>query len=149
MTIKFPILLSAFLLMYSQILSAQAEKVIYQYLMINDSVSIIKFQLTDNIEVIPWHHENKLMIEANAQLDGGSLDLLKIVIKEGRYNIIFENNFPYTTLKYISDSRPLLKNRDKLCIETVKLKIYIPDVFEMKNPTEYMRIVEPLASVKK
>ena len=89
------------------------------------------------------------MIEANAQLDGGSLDLLKIVIKEGRYNIIFENNFPYTTLRYVVETRPLLKNRDKLCIETVKLKIYIPDIFELKNPTEYTRIVEPLASVKK
>ncbi len=148
MAIKFPILLGAFLLMHCQTLSAQAEKVIYQYLMVNDSVSTIKLQLTDNIEVIPWHHENKLMIEATTQLDGGSLDLLKIVIKEGRYNIIFENNFPYTTLRYVLDMRPLLKNRDKLCIETVKLKIYIPDIFEMKNPTEYTRIVEPLASVK-
>lgn len=149
MAIKFPILLGAFLLMHCQTLSAQAEKVIYQYLMINDSVTTIKLQLTDNIEVVPWHHENKLMIEATTQLDGGSLDLLKIVIKEGRYNIIFENNFPYTTLRYVVETRPLLKNRDKLCIETVKLKIYIPDIFEMKNPTEYTRIVEPLASVKK
>ena len=149
MTTKSHILLGAFLLMYCQSLSAQAEKVIYQYLMVNDSVSTIKIQLADNIEVIPWHHENKLMIEANAQLYGGSLDLLKIVIREGRYNIIFEDNFPSTTLRYITDSRPLLKNRDKLCIETVKLRIYIPDIFEMKSPTEYTRIVEPLASVKK
>ena len=148
MTTKSHILLAALLFMFSQSLSAQAEKVIYQYLMVNDSVSTIKIQMTDNIEVIPWHHENKLMIEANTQLDGGSLDLLKVVIREGRYNIIFENNFPYTTLRYILDVRPLLKNRDKLCIETVKLKIYIPDIFEMKSPTEYTRIAEPLASVK-
>ncbi len=149
MTIKFPILLGAFLLLHCQPLSAQAEKVIYQYLLVNDSVSTIKLQLMDSIEVIPWHHENKVMIEANTQLEGGSLDLLKIVIREGRYNIIFENNFPYTTLHYVLESRPLLKNRDKLCIETVKLKIYIPDIFEMKSPNEYTRIVEPLASVKK
>ena len=140
--------MAALLFMYCQSLSAQAEKVIYQYLMINDSVTTIKIQMTDNIEVIPWHHENKLMIEANTQLDGGSLDLLKIVIREGRYNIIFENNFPYTILRYVLDARPLLKNRNKLCIETVKLKIYIPDIFEMKSPNEYTRILEPLASVK-
>ena len=149
MTTKSHILLAALLFMFSQSLSAQAEKVIYQYLMVNDSVSTIKIQMTDNIEVIPWHHENKLMIEASAQLFGGSLDLLKIVIREGRYNIIFDNNFPYTTLRYVNQSRPLLKNRDVLCVETVKLKIYIPDVFEMKSPNEYTRIVETLVSVKK
>ena len=149
MTTKSHILLAALLFMFSQPLSAQAEKVIYQYLMVNDSVSTIKIQMTDNIEVIPWHHENKLMIEASAQLFGGSLDLLKIVIREGRYNIIFDNNFPYTTLRYVNQSRPLLKNRDVLCVETVKLKIYIPDVFEMKSPNEYTRIVETLVSVKK
>lgn len=148
MTYKFPLFFTIALLLQCQYLNAQAERVIYQYLMVNDSATTIRLQLNDEVEVIPWHHENKVMVEINTVMQGASLDLLKIVIREGRYNIIFENNLPRTTLRYKLDVRPLLKNKDKICNETVKMKIYIPDIFEMINKNEYSRVTEPLASTK-
>ncbi len=142
MKLKLQILISAFFLMHTSPLFSQVEKVIYQYLKIEDSVTNIKLQLSDEFEIFFWHHENQILVESHALLEGGSMDLLAILIREGRYKIILNNKYPDTGLKCLVEKRPLIKNKGNLCQETVKIKIFIPDIFENRSQTEFQRIIE-------
>ena len=142
MKLKLPALICALFLMHSSPLFAQVEKVIYQYLKIEDSVTNIQLQLTDEFEIFFWHHENQILIESHARLDGGSMDLLAILIREGRYKIYLDNKYPRSGLRSVVENRPFIKNKGNLCQETVKMKIFIPDIFENRTPTNFQRIIE-------
>ena len=132
-------------LFYSTHSTAQVERVIYQYLYINDSANVLHFRLNDSFEVIPWQHENKIMIETSTRLDNGNMDLLGIIIREGRYNYTFDTEVPaISTLKQVQQARPLLKNKGLICKETVKLRIYIPSIFEKTSQFDYSRPSEAL-----
>ena len=148
MKLNLPILICAFFLMHTSTLFSQVEKVIYQYLKIEDSVTHIQFQLTDEYEIFFWHHENQILIESHARLDGGSMDLLAILIREGRYKIYLDNKYPHSGLKSMVEKRPLIKNKGKLCQETVKMKIFVPDIFENRSTTEFQRIIEATTVAK-
>jgi hypothetical protein len=145
MRITFTLLAFCASLLYSTHSTAQVERVIYQYLYISDSTNLLHFRLNDSFEVISWQHENKIMIETSARLDNGSMDLLAIMIRDGRYNYTFNNDVPaVSTLKHVDEARPLLKNKGLMCKETVKLKIYIPSIFEKTSEFDYSRPSEAL-----
>jgi hypothetical protein len=149
MKLKLPTLICALFLLHSSPLLSQVEKVIYQYLKIEDSVTNIRLQLTDEFEIFFWHHENQILVESHARLDGGNMDLLAILIREGRYKIYLDNKFPHTGMKSVIEKRPLIKNKGILCQETVKMKIFIPDIFENRSPTDFQRIIEAPIVAKK
>jgi hypothetical protein len=145
MKLTFTLLALCAFLLYSTQSTAQVERVIYQYLYINDSANVLHFRLNDSYEIIPWQHENKIMIETSARLDNGNMDLLAIMIREGRYNYAFDNDVPaISTLKQVQEARPFLKNKGLMCKETVKIKIYIPSIFEKKSDYDYSRPTEAL-----
>ncbi len=149
MKFKSPILVGAILLLHSSLLLAQVEKVVYQYLHFNDSTQNLHLQLTDEYEIIPWHHESQILVESHATLDGGSMDLLAVLIKEGRYQVKFEQSNGNSSLKPVSTNRVLIKNKGQLCQETVKMKIFIPDVYVKVGDSHYSKNSETILASKK
>lgn len=145
----FTMLVFSIALCYTTSSQAQVERVMYQYLFVKDSSNTLQFNIKDNFQIIPWHHENKVMIEANITLENGNMDLLGTLIREGRYNTFFDDKHVGSSiLKYVQDTRLLLKNKGVMCNEIVKLKIYIPDIFEKVSETQYARISDSVLASK-
>lgn len=117
-------------------LTAQVEKVYYQSMIVSDSTMQLEFDIDDPHEVIPWNHEGRVMIEVTTRLDGANMDILGYIIKQGRYAVALDENYPVTTMRYVNNTRPAIKNRGELCQETVHMKIYIPIGFTTRKPVE-------------
>jgi hypothetical protein len=124
--------------------NAQVEQVIFQSFEVNDTTLNIEFDLADTHEIVPWFHDSKVMVETKISLTGTGLSTLALLIKEGRYNLAFDDKHPVTTLRYITPNRSIMKNgRGEICGETVKFKIYVPQGFIAKKPK-----VEPVLEAK-
>lgn len=137
MKLKFTLFYPVFLLLSTYSLSAQVERVVYQSLLVSDSTMQIEFDISDTYEVIPWHHESKVMVEVTTKLDGCGTEVVGILIREGRYNVVLNNLYPITTMRYVSPYRSLIKNgRGESCQESVTVRIYIPEGFIVKKTTE-------------
>lgn len=149
MNFKSPLSVGAILLLHSVSLFSQVEKVVYQYLNFSDSTQNIQLQLTDEYEVIPWHHESQILVESHARLDGGSMDLLAVLIKEGRYQVQFSQSNGNSFLKTAITNRVLIKNKGQLCQETVKIKIFVPDIYVKVGDAQYSKNAEFILASKK
>lgn len=137
MKLKFTLFYPVFVLFSAASLSAQVERVVYQSLIVSDSTMQIEFDISDPHEVIPWHHESKVMVEVTTKLDGCGTEVIAILIGEGRYNVVLNDLYPVTTMRYVSPYRSLVKNgRGELCNETVTMRIYIPEGFIVKKTTD-------------
>lgn len=133
----FVLLYSVFQFVNISTLSAQVEQVVYQSFYVSDSTMQIEFDVADAHEVIPWHHESKVMVEVTIRLDGITMTTLGLLIKEGRYNVALDNLYPITTMRNVDSHRSLVKNaRGELCFETVFMRIYVPEGFVVKKNTE-------------
>ena len=110
-------------------INAQVERVIYQTFNLNDSTENVFLNLHDNFEVIGWHHDRDIMVESTVQLKGGSMDLLKAFINEGRYLFQPKSELVTTTLQLGMDKpqREFIKFKGTACEEIVTHRIYIPD----------------------
>ena len=114
---------------------AQVEQVIFQSIDVNDATMKIEFDLADAHEIVPWYHESKVMIETKITLTGTSIAALGLLVKEGRYNLVFDDHYPVTTISNVYPNRSTMKNgRGEVCSETVSIKIYIPEGFIVKKP---------------
>ena len=110
-------------------INAQVERVIYQTFNLNDSTENVFLKLHDNFEVIGWHHDHDIMVESTVQLKGGSMDLLKAFINEGRYLFQPKSELVTTTLQLSMDKpqREFIKFKGNTCEEIVTHRIYLPD----------------------
>jgi hypothetical protein len=131
-------LLLAFVLFIGTKTNAQLEKVIYQYFSVKDSTFEIKIDVVDPYEIITWQGAN-IMVESNITFKGAPLQLLLLTIKDGRYNINVEDNFPST--EFYNKQRSILKNTTtgENVVDKVFLRIYIPEEFYGITKTSFIR----------
>jgi hypothetical protein len=121
-------------------ISAQVEKPYFQVFDISDETKSIKIETVDSFKVRKWNGV-QLMVDMSIRLDGGSMDLLGMVIFDNRYayeqeiqgsNLVIRAKMPrrdISKLKYLGNT----------CVEKIIMTIYIPDGFEMHSPTEFIR----------
>ncbi len=128
----------ATLLLFLNSMNAQVEKTFFQTYDITNSVRRISIQSTDNYEFRPWNGV-QLMIETTARLDGGNVDLLGILIKEGRYNFKFEQGEDAIVFSTKLSTRPQIKHLGQMCRETVKMYIYVPEEFVILSKSELVQ----------
>jgi hypothetical protein len=131
-------------------LSAQVERVLYQTFNLHDSTDNITLNMKDNYEIIAWHHDKDVMIESTVDLKGGSMDLLKNFINEGRYLVKPKLELPATVfeLAFDKDKREALKLNGRLCEEIVYHRIYIPDDYVKVSENVYSRKTESILVTK-
>ena len=132
------LLFTATLLLNFTIAHAQVEKIFFKTYNISDGARHISIQSNDAFELRPWNGV-QLMIETTARLDGGNMDLLGILIKEGRYNFDFEHKGEDDNLYPKLSVRPQIKNLGQICRETVKILIFVPDEFMILSQTELIK----------
>jgi hypothetical protein len=131
-------------------LSAQVERVLYQTFNLHDSTDNITLNMKDNYEVIAWHHDKDVMVESTVEIKGGSMDLLKNFINEGRYLVQPKLELPSTVfqLAFEKSKRETLKLNGRTCDEIVFHRIYIPDDYIKVSENVYSRKTEPILVTK-
>jgi hypothetical protein len=131
-------------------LSSQVERVLYQTFYLHDSTDNITLNMKDNYEVIAWHHDKDVMIESTIEIKGGSMDLLKNFIKDGRYLVKPKLELPSTLFQLALDKtkRETLKLNGRACEEIVFHRIYLPDDYVKVSDTLYSRKIEPILVTK-
>jgi hypothetical protein len=131
-------------------LSAQVERVLYQTFNLQDSTDNITINMKDNYEVIVWHHEKDVMVESTVEIRGGSMDLLKNFINEGRYLVQPKLDSSTTIMQLALDKekRETLKLRGRTCEEVVSHRIYLPIEYVKTSDTTYSRKTEPILVTK-
>ncbi len=132
------LLLTTTLLLHVGIMSAQVEKTFFQTYDIKNGVRRISIQSTDPYELRPWNGV-QLMIETTARLDGGNMDLLGILIKDGRYDFEIEQREEAIVFRSKLSVRPQIKHLGQLCRETVKMFIYVPEEFVILSKSELIQ----------
>lgn len=128
----------AMLLLCTSTIQAQVEKTFFQTYDIPDGVRRIYILSPDAYELRVWNGV-QLMIETTARLDGGNMDLLGIVIKDGRYNFEFDQGSEGMAFRPKLLTRPNIKHLGRMCQETVKLIMYIPEEFTILEKGELIR----------
>ncbi len=120
-------------------LQAQVEKTFFQTFALPDSVNQIKFDLLDDYEVETWNGV-QMMVETSIRLENGGLDLLDLLVADGRYRTTLSVSMDTLALK--AYQRQPVKNRQAggTYAENVRLKVYIPNIFYLKPDEE-----QPLA----
>jgi hypothetical protein len=132
-------------------LSAQVERVLYQTFYLHDSTDNITLNMKDNYEIIVWHHEKDVMVESTVEIKGGSMDLLKNFINEGRYLVKPKLELPATVFELAFDKtkREALKLNGRTCDELVSHRIYIPEDYIKVSENVYSRkTTEPILVTK-
>jgi hypothetical protein len=104
----------------------------------DDATKKLIIQTADNYELKTWNGV-QLMIETTARLDGGSMDILSMFIKEGRYNFSLDKCSEICTLKPKNTTRAKVNNQGVDCVEKIKHLIYVPEEFNIASKTELIR----------
>ena len=111
---------------------SQLKKTIHQTVDLSHSISV-NLALTGDYELVHWPG-NHFLIETNIALYDASKFLLKHLIEQGRYEVVYDDNLS-ATLDWKDKQRRKIMYKDKECYEELKVKVYIPDFFEIINPT--------------
>ncbi len=111
---------------------SQLKKTIHQTVDLSRSISV-NLALTGNYELVHWPG-NHFLIETNIELYDASKFLLKHLIDQGRYEVVYDDS-ESAKLDWKDKQRRKIMYKDKECYEESKVKIYIPDFFEIINPT--------------
>ena len=134
----------------AQIANAQLSKVIHQTFEI-DSVENLTIKLVGEIELEKWAG-NSILTETKVEIYNTTPGTFKYFIEEKkRYEIVGEIDGTTATLFSFDSKRLAIKKQgtDKVCYETVKVKIFVPDDFNIDDPVNLFRMTEPEASNNK
>ncbi len=134
----------------SQIAIAQLSKVIHQTFEI-DSIQNLTIKLVGEYKLEKWAG-NTILTETKVKIYNTTPGDFKYFIEEKkRYEIVAELNGTIGTLFSFDSKRSSIKNKKtgEESYETVKVKIFVPDDFNLDDPVNLVRMAEPEASNNK
>lgn len=120
------------------LLAAQNEKTFHQAFEIQDA-SKIQFSLTGYYELVPWAG-NTVLVETTIRLYDSKPEILDYFIKkEGRYNVLAEKKGEVLNLSSKDKVRKKIKYQEKECLESVDVRIFVPDTYEIQSDSLLVR----------
>ncbi len=122
-------------------LIAQVTKTVHQTFEIEEEVVNVALDIYDEFVVEEWAGNN-IMVVTKIELTSGAQHLLDFYVKEGRYNL--ESSGEDTALSLVSKDnvRRGMKYKDLTVYETVKMKLYIPENFQLNGDSQLVKKVE-------
>ena len=124
--------------LFGFVASAQVEKTIHQTYNIEGAQSISIQIKGGEYEIENWAG-NTILIETNIKLEQATTQILNYVIENGRYEVILENNEGSYILKDKQQQRNKLRSKTGECVENIKMKILVPDEFEIQSLTSLVK----------
>ena len=132
---------------FIQLAQAQLTKVLHQTFEI-DSVDKITLDLYGEFTVEKWAG-NTILTETKIEIYDASPGIFKFFIEEkGRYDIIAEIDGMTASIFSNDSERKTIKNKqtDTECFELIKLKILVPEDFNIEDPRNLIREIDSEAS---
>ncbi len=136
-----------FSLFVFQIANAQLSKVIHQTFEI-DSIDNLTINLVGEYELVKWAG-NTILTETKVEIYNTTVGIFKFFIEEKkRYEIVADLNGANGTLFSFDSKRPTIKNNKtgEESYEMIKVKIFVPDDFNLEDPVNLVRMTEPETS---
>jgi hypothetical protein len=116
----------------------QVEKTVFQTFEIKDGVRRIYLQSFEEYDLRTWNG-TQLMVEISAKLEGGNMDLLGTIIKDGFFNYYVEEGSEGVIVRPKFLSRPHIKHNRQICKQVVKMVVYVPEEFNILSHGELIR----------
>lgn len=131
----------AMLMLFALTAEAQLQKILHQSFEL-DEIENITLDLHGEYEIEVWEG-NTILTETSVQLYDANPNILKFLVKNGRYEI--ESNGDGGTINLISKdkTRRAIKTKEGECFEFVNLKIFIPEDFNIVSNKSLQRTLDP------
>ncbi len=120
------------------LLQAQSQRVLHQTFEVN-GIEEIHLDLYGEVELIPWAGA-QIMSETQVRLEGAPPHVLKFFIEEKeRYKIEGVLGPDYFVLQSVDKTRPQIIYKSNECYEEVKIRLFIPEEFEISEDGKVLR----------
>lgn len=125
--------------------SAQVEKTLHQTFELSDENTQVELDIFDEFEVEEWS-SNNIMIVTSATLESGAQHVLDFYVREGRYSVEKSGEKETLILTSKDKVRKGMKYKDSIIYEIVKMKLYIPENYELQGKNRLVKKEEETAS---
>ncbi len=119
-------------------LFAQLEKTIHQTFNVTDAKNIA-INLPVEYELKTWPGD-AVLVETNIKLEQATISVMNFVVENGHYQVTLDDksggNF---NLTFKNPVRARLKTKSGECIETVTIRIFVPEFFDILNKQQLWR----------
>lgn len=124
---------------------SQLEKTIHQTFAVESS-NEVSLHLFGEYDLIPWANDH-IMSETNIQLYDATEGIFEHYLKDGRYEMTADSTSqPFLIRSKDLERRPIRTKKGE-CYETVTVRVFVPDAFEIVNRQSLVR-KNPLADKK-
>ena len=125
--------------------NAQVKKTLHQTFELSDENTEVALDIFDEFEVEEWS-SNNIMIVTTATLESGIQYVLDFYVREGRYSV--EKSGEETSLVLTSKDkvRKGMKYKETMIYEMVKMKLFIPENYELQGKNRLVKKIEESAS---
>lgn len=127
-------------LLSTQTVNAQLSKVIHQTFDIDEAASV-SINLYGEYEIEKWPG-NTIMTETSIQIYDATPSILKHFIKAGRYEVEGEGDNDSYHLSSKDTQRKAIRTKRGECYEFIKLRIFVPEDFDIVDQKKLVRVVE-------
>ncbi len=136
---RFLFLLTVGLLSF-QTINAQLSQVIHQTFDIDEATSI-SLNLVGEYEIEKWPG-NTIMTETSVQIYDATPSILKHFISAGRYEILGESTDDSYGLTAKDSERKAIQTRRGDCYEFIKMRVFVPEDFDVVDQKNLVRVIE-------
>ncbi len=127
-SLRFLLLVFGMLLFTS--LQAQQRRVLHQTFDVTD-IEEIHLDIYGEVELVPWSG-SKIMSETTVELAGAPKHVLEFFVSEKkRYDIESILGAEYFLLQSVDKERREIMYKGENCTETVRIRLFIPEDFEV------------------
>lgn len=138
-------ILTSLLISIGLLASGQVKKTIHQTFELSEENTQVELDIFDEFEVEEWS-SNNIMIVTTATLESGAQHVLDFYVREGRYSVEKSGEKEALTLTSKDKVRKGMKYKDSMIYEIVKMKLYIPENYELQGKNRLVKKVEETAS---
>jgi len=125
--------------------NAQVKKTIHQTFELSDENTEVNLDIFDEFEVEEWS-SNNIMIVTTATLESGIQHILDFYVREGRYDVEKSGEETSLTLTSKDKVRKGMKYKETTIYEIVKMKLFIPENYELQGKTRLVKKADETAA---
>lgn len=124
--------------LFSINLNAQVRKILHQSFDIEES-NTVNLDLAGEYEIVEWAG-NAILVESSIELYSASRAIFDAFREDGRYDVESEASGDVTILRSTDKERRPIRNKNKEeCFEIIKVRVLIPEDFNIQDHKTLVR----------
>lgn len=133
------LLATVLVLVFSMIqLEAQVKKILHQSFEIEE-MNNVKLDLAGDYEIVEWAG-NAILVETNIELYSASRDIYNFFKDKGRYDVEADSGSTMITLRSVDKERKPIRSKKGECFEIIRVRILVPEDFDVVDQQTLVRI---------